>query len=225
MKKIILINLFIAINIFGYSQPQIEGLGKLRINMHEADFLEMFTSNYYGKPIVLKTSAELLKAVDRKAYKLNFNVVNERTVFYTRCKRARMYYLKSFSIGDNIEIKDVYVTFFDSSLLDLVVEFSEVLREDLFAKYGSFEPRVITNLSEGSQCKDALEIAAEQIPELPPHGKFKLTSIKLDYEFRNDSINAVASTRRFYDENCKIKNDDVIRIFNVNAFQEFVKCH
>lgn len=227
MNKTLLFLTCLLIPISGYSQTQIEGLGKLRINMHENEFLEMLASNYYGKPIVMKSSEELPKANDRKVYKLNFNIVNERIVFYARCKKAGMYYLKSFSIGDNIEMKEVYVTFFDSSLLDIIVEFNEDLRESLFKKYGVVEPAITANIAENLLCENAMDISAEDLPEEYKHeGKFRLSSLKRDYYFRNDdAISAVASERRFYDENCKILTDDAIRIYDKNALREFAQCH
>ena len=209
-----------------FSKDIIEGLGKLRINMQESEFLPMLIDNYYGVPLSINNHIELAKVTDRKVCKINYDVISKNMVFYKKCKRARMYFLRSFSIGDNTEIIDTYVTFFDSILIDINSKFSPELQKNLEEKFEVTEPIINISVAENPQCNTILDFDKNLFKDFVEDGKVEnVYRISIDYNFRNDTVIARASIAKFLDNNCINQAEKYIRIYNNALLKEFAKCN
>lgn len=222
-KKLISLAYLLCFSFIVNAQDTIGGLGKLRIDMPENDFLQMMQQNYYEGPVSLKKQEELTKTEDRKLYQCMFDVINEYFVYYYRCEKSSLYFIKSFSIDDGVELANTYVIFYDSSLIYITTDFTDSLQQSLEAKYGRMKPEIHLG---STPCKDINGKNNEPpMKIIPLLEKENLYDIRLDMKYRNDSVVAMAMLRVFYNENCNEKREQLIRIYDKKGFLDFSQCH
>lgn len=190
--------------------------------MTETDFLHMLRENYYDSPVPLLSKTGLNKAKERSVHLVKFDVVQDHFVYYARCKKARLYYLKSFS-AFNVEVKEVYVLFFNEELIYIMSDFSPELSNDLMRRYNTAQPKAIVSASD---CKNAKGIQ-QGYPYniLPKELQDKPLEVSMDFFFREDTVSAHGSLKRFYNADCQLQNVNIFTLRYSKPFEQYVKCH
>lgn len=190
--------------------------------MTETEFLHMLRDNYYDSPVPLLSKAGLNKARERSVHLVKFDIVQSHFVYYARCRKARLYYLKSFS-AFNVEVKEVYVLFFNEELIYIMSDFSPELSNDLMKRYSITQPKAIFS---PAGCKNAKGIQqGYPYDMLPQQLQDKRLEVSMNFLFRNDTVSAHGSLKRFYNADCQLQSKDIFDISYLKPFEQYVKCH
>ncbi len=141
MKKLLFfIGLFfIGLQFNLYSQEIIDGIGKLKLNCSPEVFKEI---GYRKEPIIINEYDDYRK-MKNTSYKSSGNLYmieyNEDMILTEAVSHpnVKVYFIPSYSPTQSIELKDVFLKFFNDSLYEIhIKEYPSKLEEAFDLKYG-----------------------------------------------------------------------------------------
>ncbi|MFT3679476.1 MAG: hypothetical protein QM791_04340 [Ferruginibacter sp.] len=212
MRQIITFILLLSFS-FVNGQDKIEGIGKFKLNKLTYLQLDSLAQEWqYGRDATRKFS-EYSSYAGQKNYLIQLlpDTLKEygSPPHTHHCKQTRVFYIPTIKVSD-IELKDLFLTFYNDTLVELDVEYSSQIVKALSLKYG--EP-TIEEKEKDIQCTLSLTGSSIALKE------------KMYYQhWVNNTIRCMAVIGTYYNNDCEKRTLKYINIFATNIYEELRKC-
>lgn len=194
---------------------KIEGIGIFKIGKTRKEIIPLAEQKLKNKTIIINSSefdSDIRNDIAPKVIailKPNPDVKYDYPYNYSFCPNVKVYYIKTYEIS-GIKLKNIYLKFYNDTLIDFKCNGDEIISLALKKIYGN--PEVIKE-SENTNC--ALEYL--------DRGVSKLNEITYENWYNNDIICSNYSSH-YFDASCVLRNNKYIYVYSAKYKQVLTDC-
>jgi len=202
LKLMMMTLMMCLVTMLSFSQTKITGMGKLKLGatvslINELGY-EVISVKDYSE--VLDSKNQICKLI------ADTNETSQPTIYGKSDPRTSVYYVPKIKVNEVIEIKEVFLTFFNDTLVKIECDYNSELNDAFDIKYGKSELKVTETPHNFTRKYTGQEI--------------KLTDVLYEKEWLSNGVRAYSELKKYYSDSIEPKYISYFIVYNINAVKD-----